>query len=106
MQINNGCVNVEFKNWKMKTAGILYNSFTFLIISNYFFFFYSHTVFSYTGHPNENSTDFKSLEAMLRVYIGISKHSTDVNVHSTYRATRILNVIQKFVFAFTLCLFS
>jgi len=50
------------------------------------------SIYRLVGSPVPNSSLYGSVEAMMRIYIGISKRSTDINEKNTYFAIKILSV--------------
>lgn len=49
------------------------------------------SVYALVGSPVANSENYKSVQSMIRIYIGVSKRSTDVNAKTTFQASRILS---------------
>jgi hypothetical protein len=50
------------------------------------------SIYRLVGSPVPNSSLYGSVEAMMRIYIGINKRSTDINEKNTYFAIKILSV--------------
>jgi hypothetical protein len=53
-------------------------------------------MFGLVGRPVLNSDLYGSLARMMRVYVGITKRSTDINHNNTYRVSKIVSVMQFF----------
>ena len=51
-------------------------------------------MFGLVGRPVLNSDLYGSLARMMRVYVGITKRSTDINQNNTYRVAKIFSVIR------------
>ena len=45
------------------------------------------------GSPVENSDQYGNLARMMRVYVGVTKRSTDITQNNTYRVAKIFSVI-------------
>lgn len=50
------------------------------------------SIFSLTGLPIKNDSRYSSLEAMMRLYIGVDNRLTDINVNTTFYASNITTV--------------
>ncbi len=57
----------------------------------------SASVYSLVGSPNSQYT---SVASMMRVYVGVSRRSTDENSSNTFGVVKILQVISKFIYTF------
>ena len=57
-------------------------------------------IYGSIGYPVTGSPNYASLANMMRVYVGISKRSTDINVDNTYRVEQIIKVSFFFSFFF------
>ncbi len=51
-------------------------------------------MFGLVGRPVLNSDLYGSLAKMMRVYVGVTKRSTDINHDNTYRVAKILSVFR------------
>ncbi len=49
-------------------------------------------MYALVGKPIANSNLFKNVDSMIRVYVGVSTRSTDINPSNTYRIIQILSV--------------
>ena len=50
-------------------------------------------MYGLVGKPILNSDLYGDLARMMRVYVGVTKRSTDINQNNTYRVAKILSVI-------------
>ena len=51
-------------------------------------------MFGLVGRPVLNSDLYGSLAKMMRVYVGVTKRSTDISQKNTYRVAKILSVFR------------
>lgn len=49
-------------------------------------------IYDIVGYPVEDSSDYKSLSQMIRVYAGINSRSADINPNKTFYAQKITHV--------------
>ena len=56
-------------------------------------FNFRESMFSLIGHPVKNSDLYGSLARMMRIYVGVTKRSKDININNTYRVTKVFSVI-------------
>lgn len=49
-------------------------------------------IYRLVGNPVPNSSLYGSVEAMMRVFVGINKRSADIHTNNTYYAIKILSV--------------
>jgi hypothetical protein len=50
------------------------------------------SIFSLVGNPVRNSNQYGSLAQMMRVYVGVTTRSTDIDANHTYRVAKVLSV--------------
>lgn len=56
------------------------------------FLFIRSSIYSLVGEPVQDSSLYGSLEKMMRVYVGVTVRSKDINPDNTYRVEQILTV--------------
>ena len=49
-------------------------------------------MYALVGSAVPNSQVFKDVQSMIRIYVGVSKRSADINARATHTASRILSV--------------
>jgi hypothetical protein len=54
--------------------------------------YFRSSIFSLVGNPVPNSNQYGSLAQMMRVYVGITTRSTDIDANNTYRVSKVLSV--------------
>ena len=54
---------------------------------------FSQNIYNLVGNPIKGSPMYGSLAQMMRVYVGITTRSTDINYRDTYRVLKIKSVI-------------
>jgi len=53
--------------------------------------YYRVSVYALVGSAVPDSEVFKDVQSMLRIYVGVSKRSSDISLRTTYTATRVLS---------------
>ncbi len=57
-----------------------------------FFSVFRKSIYNLVGSPLANKAQYSSLEKMIRVYVGVTNRSKDINKASTYRVAKIITV--------------